>query len=146
MFLEHLTQEASKISDREKRKTITYRDVCKRKRTLPAIYIAYNVCVAVTVANDPRLAFLTELIPKPMALAEALQHQAQRKAELGEDVQAAGLDDTEIGDGDCESAGRASPPAQGNMAEADQWENQTDIAETDESILPNVGEFDCANL
>jgi len=103
--------------------------------------------VAITVASDPRLAFLIELIPKPMALAEALQHQAQRKAELGENVQATGLDDAEIGDGDgdSESTGHATPPAQGNTFETVQLDDRTDGTEADEGMIPDVSELDYTN-
>lgn len=40
--------------------------------------------VANTVANDSRLFFLQELVPKTIPLAEALENQRKRRIELGE--------------------------------------------------------------
>lgn len=36
-----------------------------------------------TVAADPRLAFLSELVPRTMSVAEALEHQRRIKTEMG---------------------------------------------------------------
>lgn len=82
MFLENLTAKTATISDADKRKTVTYRDVGTNFSAVR------NTCftsyLANTVATDNRLFFLQELIPKTIPLVEALEHQRRRRIELGE--------------------------------------------------------------
>lgn len=59
VFLDHLSRQTSRLSDLERRKTITYRDV------------------AMTVAEDSRLAFLEEIIPKTISLSEGIARRHQ---------------------------------------------------------------------
>ncbi|PJF19367.1 hypothetical protein PSACC_00864 [Paramicrosporidium saccamoebae] len=66
VFLEFLTGQAAKLTATEKRKTVTYKDI------------------ASTVSSDPRLHFLTEIIPKPVPLAEAIEAQRRHHAEMGQ--------------------------------------------------------------
>ena len=59
VFVDHLTRQSSRVSDAERRKTITYRDV------------------ALTVGEDPRLSFLEEVIPKTVSLSEGINRKMQ---------------------------------------------------------------------
>jgi len=62
VFVDYLTRQASRLSDSERRKTITYRDV------------------ACTVSEDARLAFLREIIPKTVTLGEGIALRQQLEA------------------------------------------------------------------
>lgn len=57
MFCEHLAKQASIYADREKRKTILYKDVCK------------------AINSDERLGWAKEIVPEAITFAKALEAQ-----------------------------------------------------------------------
>ncbi len=73
LFVDHVTRAASRQCKADRRRTIAYRDV------------------SVVVAEEARLAFLADLVPRAMAPAEAAERRARIQTERAALIERAGL-------------------------------------------------------
>ena len=124
MFVEYLARMATSRSGKDKRKTVTYKDLAN------------------AVSEELRLHFLQDIVPKTMPLNEALQLQRKRAMEMvdeDDDVTVAGTTTGSVVSKEVESGTNMEDGGEGADADEDREEMPLELSRNP-SIAHDIGD------